>query len=344
MVAQPRLIICSGFSYSGSSAVVDWLLDHQGVAKFPGGELRLFRSRYGFNTLYTKLGRKGVLDADDLEGLKLLLAAKAPVHKAPDKKANDNARRLRDGFGTLWKKETEILLATLAVPGLKKAAFRAGVCRFITALAADAAQRRAAHTLILDQALRPWLIDRRSFFGDPYVIAVHRDLRDQGVDMIAHGYSLSPDFAEKLTERLERARVAANKANQKALRCWLLRFEDFVLDRGVRAQIRDALELIPKGGRPTFNPAQSAQNIGLHRHSPDYKFIRDLAQAHPQLLYSGEARLRNFLMRVNGFYLRWDLGNAVRKLSIRSPFSKSLLRLKRLNEAHRDRDWNELNP
>jgi hypothetical protein len=282
---EPRIIIVSGFSFSGSSAVLDFLLDHKKVVRLPGGECRLFASRFAFFHLVQSIKKNGVVTDDALQACLQFLDGKWISGKDYyDDRIQALVRSLKDQVGVAYEMalaqfESQIREHPRSVSVVVRAAQK-----FIRTICGLVATQRKAHTIVLDQAVRPWSLSRLRFFPPSYVFLVRRDIRDQLIDRICNGLP-EENFAEDMKERVQK--VSDSLSGLGKHRIFQLWFEDLVLHRSKRKEIREVFNLSPNG-KKNFNPIASRRNIKRYRSRPD--LLGEVAKISPDFLYGESFR------------------------------------------------------
>lgn len=267
--ARVRSVIVSGFSYSGASAVVDFLCDHEGVVRFPGGESRLWTGARSLPALVKAASEQGQVDRATLEAVIAFLRGEDPGEERYDRYVRRTVRLVREALGTLYDQRVDRLRqAVLAAPD-DPLAVAAAARDHVTGLVNAFGALVGAHTVVLDQGVRPWILDRL-FFHDPGapLCFVRRDIRDQILDRLRHGVD-DPDFVATMRARLAKTRRELRRfaGDRPIRRIW---FEDLVQSRWARRRLLAGLGLdgLRRVG-DAFNPVASRKNVGLHRLRPD---------------------------------------------------------------------------
>lgn len=279
-----RRVIVSGFRWSGSGAISDWLRGHPDVHEPFGGRFRpgkpagrLLRAMDG------SAARLGLALYDFTVSSVLGIECKVKSGKT---------------FRRAW---LESLLQTGGEPGAVAAAYRA----FLEAVPLDAdefqAGLRQAYARFLQKLLaqgdRPgglallnnavYAADLRllAFLGDTRVVVVSRDARDQFADQT--WFKRGHHDVERFLERLKRDRAAYRRALAEpgvAERVLEVRFEDFVQSAEWRERVAEFLGLsVADFGKGRFDPSASARNIGLYRDLPDQAAVREIERVFPEV-------------------------------------------------------------
>jgi hypothetical protein len=283
-----QLIVVNGFSYSGSSAVVDFLLDHKHVAAFPGGEFRMCRAKWGLNRLFRRT-RKKRISAQLADEFAAFCRGKMPVTNGPDERANKNIRRMRRYFGSFFDTQVDIFLKSLRAKPTRSE-FLAAAQSFIDALVREVARRENADVVVMDQGFRPATIHYRRMFPSYTVVCiVRRDVRDQITDLLRHNYTPTMQFASDLDRRLTKCKTQIKLMSDIKPKIHWLQFERFVTNSKSRSKLRELLGLTPKYPwflswlYARFQPMKSRRNIGIYTEGA--KWIAELALTHPHLIY-----------------------------------------------------------
>lgn len=283
-----QLVVVNGFSYSGSSAVVDFLLDHKRVAAFPGGEFRMCRAKWGLNRLF-RYSRKRRISAQLAEEFAVFCRGEMPVTKGPDKRANKNIHRMRRYFGSFFDAQVGIFLKHLRA-GPTRPELLAAAQSFIDALVREVARRENAEVVVMDQGFRPATIHyRRMFPSYTIVFIVKRDVRDQITDLLKHNYTPTMQFVSDLERRLNKCKTRIKLMNDIKPKILWLQFERFVSSSESRNRVRELLGVTPRYPwflswlYARFQPMKSRRNIGIYAKGAEW--IAELAHTHPHLIY-----------------------------------------------------------
>lgn len=277
-------ILFAGFYRSGSSAVLDCLRGVPGTTRWtPTGEMRLLKAPGGVADLVRRCETQGGLTDSDLVDFYLHLAGwKLTRHPPGTFHSRDVVNRHsaglfrnRHAFGYLQTcLESFLELVDLTTSTKPTAAdlvsfFRDTVGRALDAAATDT----GAEVLLINQAINAWRLPLSRFLPPSTFVIVHRDPRDQYVDVreIQRKPGVTPTTAEQFARDYRRNRRLAERdvpqiARQYGHRSYHLGFEDFVLDheRQVRA-LTDALALPrPRGRTGHYRPSQGRESIGRH--------------------------------------------------------------------------------
>lgn len=277
---KARKLIVSGYSFSGSSALMDFFLDHKGVCRLPGGEARFINSKHAFRRLARSLKLNSVvtdkaltMTLDFLNGAKL----GDSYHHKKCRSAISALKNTLGGRYDLFLSELEA--AVKAAPDHEPAVISA-CCKFITRICDSVAEEQDCHTIVLDQALRPWTLSGVQFFDEVDVFVVARDFRDQVIDRLRHGLD-DAGFSEEMQKRRDAARKSIKVLGSARHRFHELWFEDLILFSDKRRHLSRTMNLTPIEGRH-FNPVASKKNIGLYKRRPD---LMDEAARVPKSLF-----------------------------------------------------------
>lgn len=297
--AKPKIIFTSGFLWSGSGAVTAMLAGYPGVEIAVGGrEVGLF---HHMNTL------TGLLDAPvgTIGRSQLMYLFMAPVSgllvdlKKIQVNRNKSLFKAQvDGGGSI-----EGLLAAGAalVDGIRQAG-RAGADHNTCVLVAlrEFANKAIASlastpdaTVLLNNSIFAFHVRQLALFSDAVSVTVGRDPRDQ---YVAQYYERpradlpSVDAFIADTRRRYAHHAAAIAELDLADRVIDVRFEDFVLNRNVREQVIEGLNLATTGDIDggSFDPRKSEKNIGIHRSFHDQGIIKKIEEAFPDNIYNLE--------------------------------------------------------
>ena len=281
---QSQRIFLAGYFRSGSSAVLDYLRGGAGVTNWtPAGEMRLLKAPGGVADLVARCQTQGGLTDRDLvdfylhlTGWKLTRHPPGTFHARDVVNRNSAALfRIRRAYGYLrtclecFLELADLTASTRPTVADLEVFFRDAVGRALDAAAADA----AAEVVLVDQAINAWRLPLSRFLPPSTFVIVHRDPRDQYVDVrqVQQKPGRTPTTAERFTHDYRRNRTRADRdipriAHRYGHRCVRLSFEDFVLDHQRQAhQLLASLALPrPLRGRGHYLPRQGRDGIGQH--------------------------------------------------------------------------------
>ncbi len=299
-------ILISGFFYSGSGAVLDFLRSYAGVRKFPfvAGESRVVKFPGGIAEMGEVVVKDGRLHPEEiakfylhLVGKQIVATKKGVYHK--DLIVNRNNRRLlknEPSLGYLY--QALLLLEDYWALARKKAldhdvfvaASRVGLARMLDA----AAKQNKISKLVVDQIVTAWRIDIAQYMPPSSFIIVHRDPRDQYAEVKA---ALDQPGRPKWTAqqfagiyRSWRTRVDGHipiLEGQHGHRVLRVGFEDFVLNHAAEAKRILAFAGIAAGSlkKQRFFPDVSAANVGKYSQLLTREEAECLETALPEYLH-----------------------------------------------------------
>lgn len=282
--ARGRIFV-SGFLFSGSGAVLDYLRGAEGIQKWPPGELRLLKAPGGVGRLIASYEPGTGLSKQALVDFYLHLVGRKRPHQGED---YFKWKRLNRRHKRLVKMETaagymhalfSLFLDLLhnedwGSPEEIKQRFRSV---FETALNRVAAAYGAQGVLI-DQGINAWRLGLLTPLVPPSTfIVVHRDPRDQYVEQQmsrarlgldrqdVHDYCAVYRKKRSLVEQqIERLKAAYQHS------FIILSFEDFVTQsHDMCGNLNRALDLKVDLFRSRFDPTRSIGNIGRHKSELD---------------------------------------------------------------------------
>ena len=304
--AQPlsvRKIITSGFSFSGSSAVLDLLLDNGAIA-FPGDEVRIFSSSSSFSALTREVKCRGSASPSTIAEVIALLRGEAPHGAAYFAEAvQSSVSQIRERLGTYYDHRVDALASELHQSRKHRARIISRCRNFIDDLSNHFATLTGASTIVFDQGVRPWALNRMAFYGEVLVFVCMRDFRDQVIERMRHSID-NTGFEETLRSQTNRFRdlLARSRPVGSVIPVW---FEDLVLDCSERRKVVTAAGLgsaLRSSGH--FNPVASRRNIGLYRLRPD--LVPASTRVDEALLYSPPKWDRRILTTTRD-YLRYGI-------------------------------------
>jgi len=299
-------ILISGFFYSGSGAVLDYLKGFEGVRKFPfvAGESRVVKFPGGIAEMGKVVTVAGRLRSKEIVRFYLHLVGKQIVQLArglyhQDRIVNRNNRRLlknKDSLGYFYQ-ALQLLEDYWALAKKKKlshddfvTASRAGLVRMLDA----AALQNKVTKLVVDQIVTAWRIPIAQYMPPSSFIIVHRDPRDQYAEVkaaLSHPGRRVWSAAEFVkTIRDWRTRVDRHVATLESKyghRVLRVAFEDFVLDHEKEsARVRDFVGLpLERMNEQRFFPEVSSANVGKYASLLTPEEIRCIEAGLPEFLY-----------------------------------------------------------
>jgi hypothetical protein len=269
MPAHPRakVVIASGYSFSGSSAYVDFLVDHEGVCQMPGGECRLFVSKYAFRSLLESIKSAGYATDEAIKHCISFMNGEVEDDTFYHGRIRTLVSALKAAMGDEYAMYLDRFeTAVRARPNSGQAIIEASR-EFVHSTCDAIAAGAGAHTIVLDQGVRPWSLHGLRFFSQADVFVVRRDFRDQVIDRLCNGHP-SEGFAAEMKRRVQAMKKQARTHGRADITISDLWFEDLVLNRVARARLRRQLGVGRRTGRE-FNPIASSRNVRLHEKRPD---------------------------------------------------------------------------
>ena len=297
-----KLVFASGFGWSGSGAVVDFLRGHEGSRLGGcGRELALFRGTTGFPSLTSIFdGVRGTVDAQTFMEFLLgpaVLGLYLPevnttgwrdrsLFKANHDDAKNDRSALMRACHDLIRRIGDV---TGGDPQRAHDQVMCGLALFASH-AMRGLESNDSQCTIFSNCIFGFNIRNMVFFPGTINIMVRRDPRDQFVARYYEGPKddvLSVDaFIDLLQKRYHELERAVN-ALELHDRIMDIKFEDFVLDASVREKILHDLHIIPakQSGAAAFDASASSKNIGIYKDFPDQDAIRKIANAFPEYLH-----------------------------------------------------------
>lgn len=279
-----RKIIISGFPCSGSSAILDFLAEREGVAVFPGGEFRLLR----FSSVEKILGEIKKMGSASRRSLEVLLEEFSEGRRGGDdhgvKQVRSSIAKIRDKIPCEYERELARLAELIIGRDLALRDFIHSIRSFISNLCDIYAQKFHAHTVLLDQAVRPWELQYLRYFDECSVVISKRDVRDQMVDRSRASLS-NEGFLNLMRTRMSKADSPPSWLGKKRLlkTVW---FEDFVENSQTREDVLKFANMTHRDRvRDQFNPIASGRSVRVWRGCEGlYPAIDEHAE---HLLYKG---------------------------------------------------------
>lgn len=278
------VIVC-GFGWSGSGAVIDFLLDQNQFQKFPGGETQFIKYKGGLDHLYKSFLKYGFIDELSMSNFARLMSAQVKAETGVDKNCNKHIRTLARLGGAAFN-ESVISLLTKAIRHAHEPS-RWFKDEEVTELLGGFFERIAAvfrqgtNRLVFDQAIRPTNIRPLEFINSPAII-VRRDPRDSYFERKKLQINNKPTldkFVDNYIYRQERASRTLTKYRHLSDRIYQIQFEDFVSNPETRMALCSWLGIdTPNHGGKLFRPELSQRNIGVYRTDPnvdEYRYIED---------------------------------------------------------------------
>lgn len=287
--AEPDVIpvFCSGFQWSGASAVRDFLLEQRGAKPF----WNRARFMHGSSSTYDK-----VIEAtSQRDRLRLTRAFIAEQFLGISMRTA--------GARTLQVYEKSLL--SLMSPGADLSALDEALSRFVrqaieqkptSALGrsmADVQQHlcRLCHPtaryMLFDSVIRAWTPDLIADISGARMVVVIRDPRDMYATHVDRGrwkkgVDVYIEELRKLLEQFERGRPLAEATG----RLRFVQFEDFVTQPQKRAELLEWLGMDAAGAHSVgkfFDPEKSKENIGVYQSFADQAAIEKIEKAFPDL-------------------------------------------------------------
>ena len=268
VLPSAKTIITSGFSFSGASAVLDYLADHDGVTVFPGGEMRIFNSRQSFAALLKDVNQNKTVSEATLRTTLAILRGTKTGSDHLSSSVRKSVSDIKVAIGPFYMEQVSRFEAAVRASPSSSAAIVNASKMFISGLADHHAAAQNASIVVFDQAVRPWEIARLKFFDETTVFVCRRDLRDQCVERARH---LLPtegflEMTRTYVARME-AQISRVGKRHKIVHLW---FEDFLTDRETRKRVILEAGIIGRQRKTTrFNPLASKKNLQIYKVRPD---------------------------------------------------------------------------
>lgn len=285
---EVRLIYLSGYFYSGSGAVLDYLRGLQDAIKWSpnSNEVRVVKFPGGLADLERRLKTKGQLSEKDVVDFYLHITGSF-VHNSPrgvyhkQKTVNRASRRLiknPKASGYLWELfQLFHKLDEFAGKPQQDVDEFGDLCRHHLKLALQAAaSNNQANIILADQIATAWRIPIAKLLPPGTFVVVHRDPRDQFVEarQALSRPGRKPWTAKKFTKVYVRRRKLVQDSIAKLTEKYGHRFiqvcfEDFVVNHEETAArlVRElGLEGLPYSEEQrNFWPEKSRKNVGKHK-------------------------------------------------------------------------------
>lgn len=311
-VAPSQRIFLSGFFYSGSGAVLDFLGGLEGTARWaPGDEIRLIRSPGGVAEVVTTLDRDNDLHPQVLVDHYLHLVGRKITGQprrtySPWNRVNTLSRRLwRDPVAAGYLSvllESFLELCGRWQQGRLSRSWLEGHMAEVLGQAFDrAAAGAGVDCLVLDQAVPARRLHLAGLVPPSPFVVVHRDPRDQFAEVQkvvqrqqGHHpkWHTASSFAEVYRADREAAARRIKRIIDRGYQVITVAFEDFVCDHDRESRrLLQALGLEDRSvadGEVVFDAEVSRKNVGKHAWllSPDDRAV--ITAALPEFLH-GEA-------------------------------------------------------
>lgn len=280
-----RPILISGYFYSGSGAVLDFIRGLSGVHKWPpSGEMRLIKFPGGLDDLSKRFVRnEGLRGEDRLAFYQHLVGARYTGNERSGqtrwKTVNRNsARNIKSPDYADYLRVCLRAFLELEQFGQGGKAdfddFEAFLATIVRECLAAAQHQLGADNLLIDQVVTAWRMPIARYMPPADFLVVHRDPRDQFLDANTalaktgrRTYS-AEEFAALYRKRRKIADDAIPHLEEHHGHSFFrTSFEDFVTDHDqVGARILEALKLEDRARiTANFDPSYSIHNIGKHR-------------------------------------------------------------------------------
>lgn len=305
-LGKVKLVAASGYFYSGSGAVVDYLLGIKAARKWaPSGEVCILKYPGGFGDQYRRLVEQGGLQTRDLLDLWLHIAGLFPKERLRGSALMKQTNR--QGAKIYLHPNTRVYRAAIFEcflelvrnnQQLTPASYVSTVQDSLDRAFRASAAHIGAGLLILDQVVTAWRFEISRLLRPMPFIVVHRDPRDQFVDAncghkkMGRKQWTASKFSQIARERREAGdRFIPMAQSDFGHRIIQLAFEDFVTQfksESRRVILFAGLEGFEFDGRKQkFDPRVSRKNVGKYRR---YASAADLAVIEHELrdyLYPG---------------------------------------------------------
>ena len=283
--SQGKVVFLSGYYYSGSGAVLDYLEGFDGTIKWgPKSELRIIKFPGGLADLLNRLRKKGSLELQDILDLYLHIVGTFHIQEPPgtysmQRMVNTASQIIvHDAKAQGYLHELLVLFQQInelmGIEGIEKQYItlcRAGLQRAFNAIMISNHKR----ILLVDQGITAWRLPYAELVVPAQFIIVHRDPRDQLVDAnaakVKHGGRewTAEEFCKLYMQRRKLvAQWVPILEAQYGHRCLLVSFEHFVTDHDEESKrIREFLDLnhMKTGNKQLkFDPTVSIKNIGKY--------------------------------------------------------------------------------
>lgn len=277
-------VMISGYFYSGSSAVLDFLRDHEGCVKWsPAGEMRLVKFPGGLASLARSHAEQGKVSDKALVDLYLHLCGRRvdTVPKGTYSRwgmVNKNSRKLHRkpaarGYLLRCYEHFLELAARVGDGPITEEDLEDRFRRWVRSALDAAAADLGADRLIVDQAVTAWRMPIARFLPPSTFVVIHRDPRDQFVEAkeVLARPGRKPTSPARFAATYLRRRQTVRRAipdleRHHGHRFLSTSFERFVVHHEETATwILDELEMhdVPRIAN-RFDPAASRQNVGKH--------------------------------------------------------------------------------
>jgi hypothetical protein len=283
-LAPNERVMISGYFYSGSSAVLDFLRDHEGCVKWsPAGEMRLVKFPGGLASFARSHAEQGEVSDKALVDLYLHLCGRR-VESVPKGTysrwgmVNKNSRKLHRkptarGYLLRCYEHFLDLVARVGAGPITEEELEDRFRRWVRSALDAAAADLGADRLIVDQAVTAWRMPIARFLPPSTFVVVHRDPRDQFVEareVLARPGRKPTSPARFAATYLRRRRMVRRAIpdleRRHGHRFLSTSFERFVVQHeDSAAWILDELEMhgVPRVAN-RFDPEVSRQNVGKH--------------------------------------------------------------------------------
>lgn len=287
-MATPKIILCSGFRWSGGSAVRDYLISLDGVEKFQDKIRFIDGSEAGLKPLldvwastanqhhiwraWYDFFMKHVLGVD--------LSAKSLKERVYAYRRSFVASSIVKCNQAHVASALRSLGASLLLSNRTSTKPSESIVNLILSLVSE--RKPVPQAIVLDSALRAWNASFVRYMGDAKMIAVFRDPRDMFVTLVAHSNRrvTAAQFIETFQERIASFKVSMMDPSVSA-KVKAVRFEKFILDGAYRESIARWLDISsnPSSCRSAFDAGVSKRNVGVHRGFQDFQAIREIEGA-----------------------------------------------------------------
>lgn len=292
-----RILAVSGFGWSGSGAVVDYIRQFEGVrVAFRGAETRMFQGPFSLDSLKNSIegDRENVVSEIRKVALSVVLGIDGSEKKGSEQKSvsmvlERESEKLKQCLNvtTMWIEELGVELSRNKK--IDEERIREICGRWVEGVVSR--EGDPGGLVVLNNVIKGWQLDWLCCTPNMSGVAVLRDPRDCIASrMFDRGEVWCEEQVRMAARRIGRLmdNALSGEGERQYRTIW---FEDFVSDEGYRQEIAHQLGVQTpgpeKGGR-TFDESESSKNVGVFRKIRGERIVRaieeEIEEIRPSLL------------------------------------------------------------
>lgn len=275
-IARPRVVLVSGMSWSGSSAIFDFLREFNGVVAIETEIPHLSRGSFNLYEIWKRLDSDTNLRFFLMGFFFKYLLGYSRIAESHDMRIHKFARRQLLGSESLSYaqavRECALIISAMIADSdfdNRKRLFETLVTVVLLRIVAGD-QLSETGVLVLNNAIKIVNLAQSEVLGSCLCFASFRDPRDTYLAQLDESVNLGiqvDEWIERASRNYVLASAVVEDLSQSNPRCDIVKvqFEDFVLSESVRQRVREIAGLSSAHWNRNrfFKPWVSARNVGL---------------------------------------------------------------------------------